>query len=588
MNSIFQHRRFLNATIYNVVIFLFICLSVPLTAIGAEETEKQASSTTGSQPVAGAPPASQDARKAASLPDTAVPANGVNASTPAYGDRIILGTIGEASNLISYLSTDAPSHEVADLLFVAPLRYNKDLQIEPYAAEKFEILEDGKLLRFTLRQGILWEDGVELTSDDMEYTFKMVTSPDTASPYAEDFMAVREFRKTGRYTFEARYDKFFARAISSWMNPILPKHVLEGQNIRNTPFSRKPIGAGPYRLKSWESGLKITLEASPTYFDGQPYISEVVYRIIPDISTMFMEARALRLDLMNLSPQQYLRQTTGPFWEREWRKYRYLASMYVFLGFNMRHPFFQDKRVRWAISRAIDREGIVKGVLLGQGVPAFGPYKPGSWAYDTKLSPVRQDVAEAARLLDEAGFKFTDGSGIRKKDGVPLSFTILTNQGNEQRILTATVIQSQLKAVGVDVHIRTVEWAAFIKEFVDKGRFDTVILGWTVGQDPDIYDVWHSSKARPGGLNFTYYKNPELDAILEAARSEPDQSKRKILYDRLQEIMADDQPYCFLFVPYALPMVQARFHGIAPALAGIMYNFDKWWVPKQQQKYSLK
>ena len=504
---------------------------------------------------------------------------------PAAGDRIVFGSIGEASNLIPYLSTDSASHDVSGLLFVAPLRYNKDLLVEPFAAESYSVEEDGKLLRFTLRRGILWEDGVELTADDVEFTWKIVTDPATASPYAEDFLAVKEFRKTGRYTFEVRYERFFARSLASWMSAILPKHILEGQALRNTPFSRKPVGAGPYRLASWEAGSRVTLAASPTYFEGKPYINEVVFRIIPDISTMFLETRAGKLDVMNLTPQQYLRQTTGSVWEREFRKYRYLASMYVFLGFNMEHPFFKDVRVRRAISYAIDRQGIVQGVLMGQGVTAFGPYKPGSWVYHAGLNSVQQDAAKAKALLAEAGFADVDGDGILEKDGKPFVFTILTNQGNQQRILTATVIQSQLRAVGIDVNIRTVEWAAFIKEFVDKGRFDAMILGWTITQDPDIYEVWHSSKAKSGGLNATRYKNAEVDALLEQARATPDMAQRKALYDRLQEVLDAEQPYCFLFVPYALPVVQSRFRGIEPALAGIMYNFDKWWVPKSLQRY---
>ena len=231
---------------------------------------------------------------------------------------------------------------------------------------------------------------------------------------------------------------------------------------------------------------------------GRPHIDKIVYRIIPDTATMFMETRAGRLDVMDLSPLQYLRQTSGPVWEREFRKYRYLASMYVFLGFNLEHPFFKDVRVRRAISLALDRDALIKGVLLGQGIPAFGPFKPGTWASHPTLKPLRQDLAAARALLAQAGFADHDHDGILDRDGKPLAFTILTNQGNEQRILTATVIQSQLRAIGVDVRIRTVEWAAFIREFVNKGRFDAVLLGWTIPQDPDIYQVWHSSQAVEG------------------------------------------------------------------------------------------
>ena len=507
--------------------------------------------------------------------------------TPVDGGRILFGSIGEASNLIPYLTADSASHEVADLIYVSPLRYDKDLQVEPWAAESWSMEDEGRLMRFTLRKGILWEDGVELTTGDVAYTCKVVADPATGSPYAEDFSRIKNFRVIDRYTFEVEYEHFFARSVSTWMQPILPRHLLEGQNIRSTPLSRKPVGAGPYRLKSWEPGSRIILEASASYFDGKPHIAEVVYRIIPDNATMFMETRAGRVDVMGLSPLQYLRQTSGPVWERDFNKFRYLDSSYVFLGFNLQHPFFKDVRVRRAISQAIDRESIIQGVLMGQGIPAFGPFKPGVWAYHPTLKPMPQNVAAARALLAEAGFTDSDGDGLLDKDGKPFSFTILTNQGNEQRILTATVMQSQLRAVGIDVRIRTVEWAAFIREFVNKGRFDAIILGWTTPQDPDIYQVWHSSQAFEGGLNFTYYKNAEVDRLLEEARSTPDQKTRAQLYYRMQEILDAEQPYCFLFVPYALPVVQKRFQGVKPTLAGIMYNFEKWWVPKELQEYSL-
>ena len=194
----------------------------------------------------------------------------------------------------------------------------------------------------------------------------------------------------------------------------------------------------------------LLFSASDTYFEGRPNLDEVVYRIIPDPSTMFLELKAGKLDMMSLSPQQYLRQTQGPQWERDWRKYRYLSFSYTFLGFNLEHPFFKDVRVRRAISMAIDRQSLIDGVLLGQGVPTVGPYKPGTWAYNDKLTPVRQDVDEARRLLDEAGWK-KDKDGLLERDGKPFLFTILVNQGNDSRIKAAIIIQSQLKALGITV-----------------------------------------------------------------------------------------------------------------------------------------
>ena len=514
--------------------------------------------------------------------------NGAAPEQGVQGGRIIMGSIGEPSNLLPYMASDSASAEIADLLFVAPLKYDKNLQIVPWAASSWEILEDGRLLRFVLRDDILWEDGEPLTADDVEFTYRVMIDPATPTAYADSFLAISSFRKTGRYSFEVRYDKPFARAVDTWMGAILPRHALEGQDIMTSPLARRPVGSGPFRLVSWESGSRLVLRASETYFAGRPNLDEVVYRIIPDPSTMFLELKAGKLDMMSLSPQQYLRQTTGEKWERDWQKFNFLSFGYTFLGYNMRHPFFQDVRVRRALSMAIDRQSLVDGVLLGLGVPAVGPYKPGTWVYNTKLEPVRQDLAQAASLLAEAGWSEKNSDGILVKDGRPFAFTILVNQGNDQRIKTAIIIQSQFRSIGVDVRIRTVEWAAFIKEFVNKGQFDAVILGWSIVQDPDLYEVWHSSNARLGGLNFTAYCNDEVDALLEEARSTTDQARRKKLYDRFQEVLDAEQPYSFLYVPYSLPILQARFRGIDPAPIGIMYNFDRWWVPADLQRYHLK
>lgn len=541
---------------------LAFCALLFLTACGQDETPRA------SAPLPSATSAAPDA--------------------PEFGGRIVEATIGEPSNLIPPLATDASSHEVADLVYVSPLKYDKDINLVPHAAQSYEVLEEGRLLRFTLRRDIRWTDGTPLTADDVEFTYKLMVDPNTPTAYAEDYLAVKEFKRTGEYTFEVRYDKPFARALVTWAHAILPRHLLEGQDLLKTPLARKPVGAGPYMLKEWTSGTRLVLTANPDYFEGRAYIDEVVMRIIPDQSTQFMELKSGNLDVINLSPQQYLLQTSEQAWASNFRKFQYLSSGYAFLGYNLKSPLFKDVRVRRALLHAIDKDEIVRGVLLGLGMATGGPYKPGTWAFDDTIPSNEFNPAKARRLLAEAGWtrKSPDGLLVDAR-GRPFAFTILTNQGNSQRIKAAIIIQSRLKDLGITVEIRTVEWAAFIKEFVDKGRFDAVLLSWNILQDPDLYDVWHSSKAEPGGLNFVGFKNAELDALLERGRRLLDQEKRKPIYDRIQQILHEQQPYCFLYVPMALPMVNARVMGIEPAPAGITHNFIRWWIPKAHQGSEL-
>lgn len=504
-----------------------------------------------------------------------------------FGGRIILGIMGEPSNLIPPLASDTVSHDVADLIYVSLVKYNKELKLVPWAAQEFKILDGGKKIYFKLRKNIFWFDGKPLTAEDVYFTYKLMIDPKTPTAYGEDFKLVKKFNILSPYEFEVEYPKVYAQALPSWGISILPKHVLEKENLLTTKYARNPLGAGAYFLKKWESGRRLVLDVNKSYFEGRPYLDEVIYRIIPDIGTMFLELKAGNLDLMQLNPLQYIFQTKGSFWKNRFNKYKYLSFSYTYLAYNLRHPFFKDIRVRHAIALALDKKEIIKGVLLGLGKPTIGPYKPGTWVYNNKIKEFPYNPKKAKHLLLEAGFKDTDGDGILEKDGKPFIFTLLTNQGNSLRLKTAVIIQYRLAQIGIKVKIRTLEWATFIHDFIDKGRFDTVLLGWTIPQDPDLYDVWHSSKAVPGGLNFMGFKNKEVDRLLEQGRETLDIEKRKKIYDRMQEILHYEQPYCFLYVPMSLPIVNKRFKNIKPAPAGISYNFIRWWVPKKQQTFFL-
>ena len=505
--------------------------------------------------------------------------------SPVYGGRLVKGIIGDATNFIYPLATDQTSHEIADLLYVAPLKYDKNLKIVPWAAERYEVLENGKILRFKLKEGIKWDDGVELTSADVEFTYKLMINPKTPTAYAEDFLLVKEFKVLDRYSFEVHYDKPMARSLVTWMNGILPKHALENQNLLKTKLAREPLSAGPFKLTEWSAGRRIVLSARENYFEGRPHLDEIIYRVIPDLSTMFLELKAGHVDMMELSPVQYLYQTKEKKWDREYHKFKFLSFSYLYMGYNLQDPKFSDVRVRQAFAYAVNKDEVVKGALMGLGMPVIGPYKPGTWVYDDEITDYGYDPETAKQLLADAGWKDTDDDGVLDKGGKPFEFTLMTNQGNTQRIKIATIIQSNLQKIGVKVTIRTVEWAAFLKEFIDKKRFEAVILGWNILQDPDIYDVWHSSKTAPGMLNFIGYANEEVDALLERGRGTVNQDDRKRIYYRLQEILHRDQPYCFLAVPYALPIVQARFQGIKLAPQGITYNLTDWWVPKDAQRF---
>ena len=504
---------------------------------------------------------------------------------PAYGDTFIMGSIGDATTLLPILASDASSGDINGLVYNGLVRYDKNLQIEGDLAESWEISKDNLTFTFHLRKGILWHDSQPLTSADVLFTYQLYVDPKVPTAYAERYKQVKDASAPDPYTFVVTYEKPLAPALISWAMPVLPKHLLEGQDITKSPLGRHPIGTGPYKFEEWRPGEKIVLTANPDYYEGEPYIYRVVYRIIPDLSTMFLELQSGGLDYMGLTPLQYARQTDTLAFRRRFNKYRYPASAYTYLGFNLRRPMFQDLRVRQALALAINKQELIDGVLLGLGQIATGPYKPGTWPYNPNVTRYPYDPARAKELLAEAGWRDSDQDGILDKDGEPFRFTIVTNQGNDQRIKTGEIIQRRFKEIGIDVQLRVIEWASFLKEFINPGNFDATILGWTIPPDPDAYNVWHSSKTKLGELNFIDFQNAEVDKLLEEGRRTLDQAKRKKIYGRFQEILAEEQPYVFLYVPDALPVVASRVHGIEPAPAGIMYDFIKWYVPKDEQKY---
>ncbi|MDY0398198.1 MAG: peptide-binding protein [Desulfuromonas thiophila] len=504
---------------------------------------------------------------------------------PAYGDTLIMGTIGDASNLLPPLASDASSTAITSLVYNGLVRYDKDLQIEGDLAQSWDISADGREITFHLRRDVRWHDGAPFTSADVLFTYQLMIDPATPTAYAEQYRQVSKAEAPDPYTFRVRYDKPLAAALPSWALDICPKHLLEGQDVTTSPLCRAPVGTGPFRFISWQPGEMIVLERNEDYYEGAAYLRRVLYRVIPDSTTMFLELQSGGLDTMGLTPLQFARQTETPAFGRRFNKYRYPAFAYTYLGYNLRKPLFQDKRVRQAISHAIDKQELIDGVLLGLGQPANGPYVPGSWPHNPQVKDYAFDPARAAALLEEAGWIDRDGDGVRERDGKPLRFVILTNQGNDQRIKAGEIIQRRLAEVGMDVRLRVIEWASFLKEFIYPGKFDATLLGWTVPIDPDGYNVWHSSKTGPGELNIIGFNNARVDALLEQGRRSLDQDRRQQIYWQLQEILAEEVPYTFLFVPDSLPVVARRFHGIEQAPAGIQHNLIRWFVPQAQQRY---
>jgi len=513
----------------------------------------------------------------------------------AEGDMLVEGSIGDARTLNPYLASETTGADIAGMVFNGLLRYTPELKHEGCLAERWEVSKDGKVITYHLRKGVKFHDGVELSAEDVVFTYRCVTDPKTQTPAAAAYTDIAEVKALDRYTVRVTYRKVFAPALDNF-SAILPKHLLEGKDINTADYNRAPIGTGPYRFVEWKTDQKIVLQAFDGYWEGPPHIKRFTLRIIPDRATNFLELLNGGLDAMGawtrgvMSAEQYVRQTRGRKFTRHYDRYESDDLRYTYVGWNLRRPMFSDKRVRRALTMAMDRKALVDNVLYGLGRESTGPFYQGSWATDPEVQPIPYDPAGARRLLEEAGWKDTDGDGTLDKvlEGkkAPFHFILLINQGNDERARTATILQQQLKQVGVEVELRVVEWTTFLSQHIDKRDFDACILGWSLTLDPDVYAIWHSSQMGEHQLNHVSYSNPEVDRLLVEGRSTLEMAKRQAIYRKVHRLIHDDQPYTFLYVPYALSAVHKRFKGLTyHRFGGIGWHTERWYVPQAQQKY---
>ncbi|MFH1189181.1 MAG: peptide-binding protein [Candidatus Omnitrophota bacterium] len=504
---------------------------------------------------------------------------------PSYGDAIVISSIADARTLVPILASDASSSDICGMIFNGLVKYDKNIRLIGDLAESWEVLDGGITIVFHLKTGVTWHDGRQFTSKDVEFTYRKLTDPNVRTPYSGDFERILKLETPDDHTVKVTYKEPFSPGLASWGMWIMPEHILKDEDLNNTSFGRHPIGTGPYRFKSWRTGEKIELVSNHSYFEGRPYIDRYIYRVIPDDATIFLELETLGVDLATLSPLQYTRQTNNGFFKERYTKFRYPSFGFTYMAYNLSDPKFSDLRVRQALNYAVDKQEIVDAIFFGLGRVTTGPYMMDSWAYNKDVLPAAYDLAKAKALLAEAGWKDEDRDGWLEKGNDEFEFTLIVNQGNAERLRCAEMVQRYLKAAGIRMKIRVLEWSALINEYIDKKRFEAVLMGWFLSRDPDNYDIWHSSKTRPGEFNFIGYANQEVDSLLEEGRRTFGQNRRAEIYHRVHEIIYLEQPYMFLYSGDTLPIINKRFRNVEVSPIGIGYNFIKWYVPRSEQRY---
>ena len=477
----------------------------------------------------------------------------------------------EPDTLNPITSTDVYASRVDSFVYETLLeRNNETLQFQPKLATEWTMSEDHLVFTFELRKDVAWHDGKPFSAEDIVYSFERIMDPKVDAPHLRVYYQdIRQVVKLppNRVQFIFNKPYFMALEFCGGM-PILPKHLYEGNlDFNRHPLNRAPIGTGPYRFQHWNTGKDIRLIRNESYWGKKPAIKSVQFLIIPEESIALQVLKKGGLDLAGLQPIQWVRQTQSKKFNARFNKYQYYTPGYTFIGWNLRRPFFQDKRVRQALTELVNRQEILEELKFGLGEVTTGPFYTEGPSYDHAIKPLAYDKVHAKALLKASGWEDHDQDGILDREGVAFRFEFLIPSGRRFAEGLATIVKEDLAQLGIVVDIRKIEWALFIQKLNDH-TFDAVTLGWSFGFEQDPYQVWHSSQAEQGS-NFVGFKNELVDQLIEQARVEFDAKKRTDLHQEIHRLIHEEQPYTFLFTSPSLVALDRRFTHVKVYPIGI-------------------
>lgn len=510
---------------------------------------------------------------------------------------------GNPNSLNPVFTSSVQDGQAQGLLYNSLFTFDKNMiwGVNEDIVESYEESEDHLVWTVKMKPGLTWQDDQPWTAHDVAFSFEAIMNDavpaiavragtdELASVQALDDLTVKFVHKE-------------ALATSKWnmLFPIIPKHIYDLDEERTTDPTLKNseyykhanfdgvVGNGAYKLAEWVENDRIAFERWDGYAGDKPYFKRVVFKINPDPNTSLLLFSKGELDDIGLNPKQFALETVdSEFQELAWKAYG-PSWGFGYIGWNMdgSNPFFSDRRVRYAMTHALDIQRIIKDIMYNLREQCHGIYHPDSWMYNPDVQVLGYDLKKSAALLDEAGWLISDEDGWRYKeiDGVPVKFEfeLLIPQGADSSVQIAAIYQRDLKKVGVSLKTRVLEWAAF-QELVQNHEHQAQIAGWGTGTDPDTgWNLWHSSEYE-SGRNYCGYNNPRVDELFELGRREFDPEKRAAIYQEIHKLIYDDQPYTFLTNGAISWAFQKRIRGVIFSPRGVD-GFDPgmsaWWVPK--------
>ena len=498
-------------------------------------------------------------------------------SPPARGGTLVVAIVADPGHLNPAITTNGATHAAAELLYNGLLGRNERGEPVPELAESWQVEQGGAVYRFRLREGVRWHDGAPFTAADVKFTFEEVLLKLHARTRASMGAGLAGIDAPDDRTVVFRFKQPYAPLLyqlDATEAPILARHVYQGSDPQTNPANVNPIGTGPFRFVSYVRGTEIRFARHGAYFKpGLPGLDGLVMRIIPDQSVQALALEAGEVD--------FLWDAGGPLLGRFKADARFRtartgfnpggANCIMTLAFNLERPALKEARARRAVAHAIDRAPFLAQILFGEGKVAEAPISSEiPWAHAVGLGLPRFDRAEAERLLDGLGWK-REGEGPRVARGVAgvadgarlaidfVHFPAFAKYGE--------LLRQQLAAAGIGVTLRPLEPAVFAPTVFKDRNFDTSVISYCNGPDPEIgvRRMYHSAQIGPAPFtNAAAYRNPRVDALFDEASRAVDRDRRAHLYRQMQKIVVHDLPYYGLVETVGTRAWTARCAGFRP------------------------
>ena len=479
--------------------------------------------------------------------------------TPARGGTLVVAISADPGHLNPAITTSGATHTAAEVLYNGLLGRDERGDPVPELAESWTIDQAGAVYRFRLRNDVAWHDGTQFTSADVKFTFEEVLLKFHARTKASMGGALAGIETPDDRTVVFRFKQPYAPLLlqlDATEAPIVAKHVYQGSDPQTSPANAQPVGTGPFKFTSYRKGAEIRLARNATYFKkGLPHLDELVMRVVPDPGTQVLALENGEVDFLwgVPGPDQHRLKADSRFRMAQTSYHPGGSNCIMTVSFNLDRPILKDLRVRRAIGQALDREAFLRQVLFGEGRVATAPISSEmAWAHARGLSMPSFDRTEAERLLDGAGWK-KERDTTRVARGVPgvsdgtrlaidfLHFPAFSKYGE--------LMRQQLGAVGVDVTPRPLEPAVFAPTVFKDRNFDTNVISYCNGPDPEIgvRRMYHSSQIGPAPFtNAAAYRNDRVDTLFDQAARTVERDKRSPIYRQIQEIVVQELPYVWL------------------------------------------